>query len=660
MKFFICFLLASITALLCMAQNAIQLDNIVKTEQNRHRQLLRSDMYGFGSNAQEQSSNYNVHYYRLELNVDPAVRYISGSVTTYFSSVENDLSVVAFDVSDSLVVSSVQYHGGATLGFSQFDNVLTIALPTTLNSGQLDSVTIMYSGVPFDSGFGSFVQSTHNDVPIIWTLSEPYGASDWWVCKQSLEDKADSIDVIVTTPAAYRVASNGVLVSEVTNGQNITAHWQHRYPIATYLVAFAVTNYAVYTEQVGFLGGYELPVVNYVYPENLSNAQLFTPMLANMLRLYDSLTIPYPFLDEKYGHAQFGWGGGMEHQTMGFMTNFSFDLMAHELAHQWFGDKVTCGSWQDIWLNEGFATYFNALCYQYIEGQQQYWTGWSKGTIANVVSQPNGAVFVDDTTNINRLFSGRLTYRKGALLLHMLRWKLGDEAFFGALRNYLNAPETAYNFARTDNLKHHLEMASGQDLTQFFDQWLYGQGHPSYQIYWQQAANNDLSLTVNQTQSDASVSFFAMPLPIRFWGNGADTTVVVEHLFSGQTFGISLPFAVDSLQFDPQSWILCSNNTLTNGAVGIENETTEAVFKVYPNPASKQLYLQWSSPNQIYPNTTEIKLYNASGECVRQLKTAANAANIEVQQLRAGIYVCEKRDTAGVIRQKIVLINDGF
>ncbi len=653
MKPFICLLLALLIARFCVAQNVTSLDNIVKAEQNNHSiHHHKQGAYARSSNAQ--SSNYNVHYYRLELNTDPAVRYISGSVTTYFSVILDNVNTIEFDVSDSLTVSQVLYHNNQTLSFLQSDNVLSINLPNALNQQQLDSVTVSYSGVPFDSGFGSFVQSTHNDVPIIWTLSEPYGASDWWVCKQSLADKADSLDVLITTPEAYKVASNGLLVAETTSNGNTTYHWQHRYPIATYLVAFAVTNYAVYTEQVNFSGGYELPVLNYVYPENLESAQNGTPALANMLRLYDSLTIPYPFLAEKYGHAQFGWGGGMEHQTMGFMTNFSFDLMAHELAHQWFGDKVTCGGWQDIWLNEGFATYFNALCYQYIDGQQQYWSIWKNQTINNVASQPDGSVFVDDTTDINRLFNGRLTYRKGALLLHMLRWKLGDEAFFGGLRNYLNSPETAYNFARTSNLQHHLEMASGQDLTAFFDQWLYGQGHPLYQIYWQQAANNELTLTINQTQSHPSVAFFAMPLPLRFWGNGVDTTVVVEHLFSGQAFGISLPFVVDSVQFDPERWILCANTTITNGAVGIENETIQSSLNIYPNPANQQLYVQWT-PNRISPNPTEINLYDTSGRCVSHLTTTNNTATINLQQLPAGIYVCEKRDSTGIVKQKVMV-----
>ncbi len=328
----------------------------------------KSAMRQMMSPQNDNTGNYDVKYHRLELNVDPSVSAISGDVTTYFEAKEA-MTEITFDLADNMTVSQVLQRGN-TLSYSQnSDDELVITLPITQNQGVLDSLTISYSGNPISSGFDSFEQTTHNGDPVIWTLSEPYGAKGWWPCKQDLIDKIDAIDVYLTTPILnpsnenYVAVSNGLEQSQTIIGTDKVTHFKHTHPIPAYLIAFAVTNYEVYSHEVPNNGN-PFDIVNYVYPESLISAQASTGVTVDIMNIFTDLFEEYPFADEKYGHAQFGWGGGMEHTTVSFMGSFSRSLIAHELAHQWFGNKITCGSWKDIWLNERFCNLFSSVSYR--------------------------------------------------------------------------------------------------------------------------------------------------------------------------------------------------------------------------------------------------------------------------------------------------------
>jgi hypothetical protein len=508
--------------------------------------------------------HYDVKYHRMEWEVSPLVRYIGGAVTTYFVPQTTGFNQIYFDLHTAMAVSAVQYHG-TSCTFSQLpSSELLVTLPATLPVGVLDSLTISYGGVPPTTGFGSYATQNvcSNTVPAMWTLSEPYGARDWWPCKQDLNDKADSIDIYITTPSAYKGVANGVLMSQTVSGANTIYHWRHRHPIPAYLVAIAVSDYSVHSATLSLSGGGSIPMVNYLYPCSGTSGTTINNNLQPIMQLFVNLFGNYPFTNEKYGHAQFGWGGGMEHTTVSFMGGFSHLLLAHELAHQWFGDKITCGSWADIWLNEGFATYLEGMTYENgLGGGASVWASWKQSKINNVTSSASGSVWVDDTTSVSRIFSSRLSYDKGALLLHMLRWKLGDTNFFQGVRNYLNDPALAYGYAKTPQLKAHLEAVSGQNLDEFFADWYYGQGYPTYTVQWSQNGAQLLTVQLFQTPSHASVSFFNIPVPVRFNGASKNRTLVFDPSTNGQTFTEQLDFTVTSVEFDPDRW-LCAKSSI--------------------------------------------------------------------------------------------------
>lgn len=601
------------------------LSHIVEMEKRGKDQLLN-----FKSN--EETHNYDLKYHRMEWTVDPAENYISGEITSYFVPTEEDFQQINFDLADNMVVTEVLY-GSELLSNEQANDNLKINLPEIIPIGQLDSISVRYEGAPNSTGFGSFVQGTHNGIPILWTLSEPYGAKVWWPCKQDLTDKIDSVDIIVKTPDAYRVGSNGKLVSETPEEDMMVYHWKHRYPITTYLVAIAVTNYEVFSDFVEIENG-AIEVLNYVFPEDLTQAEDQLESTVEQMELFNDLFDLYPFANEKYGHAQFGWGGGMEHQTMSFMGSFSYGLQAHELAHQWFGNKVTCGSWEDIWLNEGFATYLTGLTSEFL-GTSSEWNNWKSSQVNYIVSQPGGSVWVDDTTSVGRIFSGRLSYGKGAYLLHMLRWKMGDDAFFQALRNYLDDSDLAYSYARTIDLQSHLESVSGQDLTEFLDDWFYGEGYPSYFIDWY-VEDNSLHLQIDQSTSHSSVDFFEMPLPIYVTGQGQDTLIRLDHNFSGQTFEIDLPFEVEQVQFDPALWILSANNSVEEVAV---NTITESQYsngiKLMPNPVEDRLTIKFYDN---VPEPDRIEVYTESGMLLKSLSGISSDYTLTLGDWAAGAY----------------------
>ncbi|HKJ82294.1 MAG TPA: M1 family aminopeptidase, partial [Ignavibacteriaceae bacterium] len=539
-------------------------------------------------------STIDATYYKLNLLINYDARNIDGIVTVSFKSNSTNLTSFNLDLQNTLVVDSVKMNGNK-LSFSRppAKAQLVITLPSALSLNQEESVDIYYQGNPASSGFGSFTFSNDgNGGKTIYTLSEPYGASDWWPCKDTPADKVDSSDVWMTVENGLKAVSNGALEEVVDNGNGThTFKWKNSYPIAQYLISMAIADYAEYDTYYKYSATDSMLISNYIWRNSFnSNTTGVLDLVADMIKIFSDRFGQYPFLKEKYGNAQFGWSGGMEHQTITSAGIFTENLLVHELGHQWFGDKITCKTWNDIWLNEGFATYCQAVYYEAKYGRGSY-DSFINNEMRIAKNDSINSVFVNDISSVNRIFKSETSYAKGALVLHMLRGVVGDSTFFKILRTYNNDPRYAFNSASTSDFKAIADSVSVTDLTYFFNEWVYGVDYPRYSYGWNYANAGggmyNVTIKINQEQR-SNPRFFIMPIQLKITTDVGDTTVTVFNNKSDQEFSILVMGEPSRLVFDPDNFIL---KDLT---------FTELPKQIIPN----QYQLEQNYPNPFNPVTT--------------------------------------------------------
>lgn len=484
-----------------------------------------------------QSEKYDVGFCFLSLQLSNLSTEISGMVRMQ-AKARTALDTIVFELHPNHSISRIRLNGDSVPFIRRNTAVL---LAANFAAGTVFTVETSYSGTPPTAGDNPFGDAGISNASspswgnqITWTLSQPFSAYEWWPCKQSLRDKLDSVEVHLTVPSDCKAGSNGLLknVSENLPGGKTRYEWKHRHPIDYYLVSASVGRYVDYRIFAHPEGEDSILIQNYIYdnPQTLINFKNAIDETASFLELFSGLFGPYPFRNEKYGHCMAPFGGGMEHQTMTTQGTFNATLTAHELAHQWFGDYVTCASWSDIWVNEGFATYGEYLMLENLYPSQA--AAEMNGNHNSVMQQTTGAVWVEDSLNSNRIFSSRLSYSKGAAIIHTLRYLIGnDSLFFSGLRLYLNrfADSTAIGL----DLKAALEEVSGINLDEAFEQWYFGQGYPSYSLRWN-TGNGDLYLRLSQNVSAPLVTpLFTTPVQIRFSRSNLPDTVLQISPVSG-------------------------------------------------------------------------------------------------------------------------------
>jgi aminopeptidase N len=582
---------------------------------------------------------YDVTYHKLDLSVTNTSTYLEGKVTTRAIVSASQMDVFVFELHPSLTADSVKINGTPCSPVMN-GNYRECALPAPIPQSAGFTAEIWYHGTPSATGTSAIGQGISTGQSpswgnrVMWTLSQPYSAYEWWPCKQNLADKIDSLDVWLTVGDSLKAGSNGVLTNITPMpGNKLRFEWAHRYPIDYYLISMAVAKYVDYSFYAYPEGNADSVLIqNFIYdnPATLAQFQGQINLTKNFMEAFSTVWGPYPFENEKYGHCMAPFGGGMEHQTMTSQGSFNFTLTAHELAHQWFGNKVTCGSWKDIWLNEGFASYGEYLAYELVSPSQA--ADRMNTFHASAMEQPGGSVFVDDTSDVSRIFSSRLTYRKGAALVHMIRFLVNNDAlFFQGLRNYLQ--QFAFGTATATDLKSVMENTAGIDLTNFFTECYYGEGYPVFSLRYKKSSNGRVYLKIIQTTSMPTVTpLFHIPVEIRLLGAGSDTTVRVMSDASEVFFDFAYSGNVTAAQIDPNQWILNQNGSILSDNT-LETETTDSKdIRLFPNPTEDLLLISGISDG------TQFEITDSRGKIV-QTGTLENNGTISVLPLRKGPYV---------------------
>ncbi|MBW7915041.1 MAG: hypothetical protein H3C54_15355, partial [Taibaiella sp.] len=355
-----CLLLYSLPA---YTQTLMGADECIAGKMQQYRQSAKSTI------ASPEENKYDVQHVHLDIALDNQSVAIAGKATTTAGVLENNFSLYVFELNKRLNIDSVIING-LRANIERQGDIVNVFMPVLLHRGAVFAATVYYHGLPetgtvftFQSGMNNAEAGEWNS-RVTYSLSEPYYSKDWWPCKQSLQDKIDSAEIWITVPDSLKAGSNGLL-QRITPlpGNKSRYEWKTNYPTTYYLLSVAVSNYTDYSFAKQLPGGENVLVQNYVYnhPSLMDTYKNGIDSTGEMLHFFSELFGTYPFYKEKYGHCMAPVFGGMEHQTMTTLQHFRYPLVVHELAHQWFGNHVTCATWRDIWINEGFASYSEYL-----------------------------------------------------------------------------------------------------------------------------------------------------------------------------------------------------------------------------------------------------------------------------------------------------------
>ena len=592
----------------------------------------------YSINEYYSDTTIDVKYYDLFLDVKTNSSLLTGKTGIYFSVKSFSINSFFLDLNNNLSVDSIKLQN-TFLNFNFSNNILNITLDRTYYRNENVSVIIYYHGTPVPTGFGSFIFGTHNSTPSIWSLSQPFGASDWFPCKNTPDDKSDSVSVKIKCPQNLIGVSQGNLIQVINNPDSTKTYcWKSHYPLSNYLISVAITNYTEYRNYFKYTLSDSMPVIHYIYPEHFQSAKQFLDKTPYMLNLFSNKFGLYPFINEKYGHAEFGKLAGMEHQTISSMGAFFDGIIAHELAHQWFGDKITCRNWRHIWLHEGFATFCEGLFLENFSGRTAY-MDFIRAKMTEA-KRATGTIYVQNDNNISEIFDANRSYSKGAVVLHMLRSITGDSLFFGIMKKYINDSSLAYKTAVISDFQRNAEQVYGFPLNYFFSEWIYGENYPKYIVNWSysQSGPNTYIVHLNlKQQQNSNPQFFTMPVDIKITTSSGDTTANVFNNASEQNFDIQVTGKPEYIVLDPDNKIL-KDKTGDEPVTQVRYELAQN----YPNPFNPSTTIEYEILNYEDVNVT---IYDLLGRTIKvfvngKQKPDRYKLTFNSSGLPSGIYFC--------------------
>lgn len=492
-------------------------------------------------------------HYRIRLEIREAGEEIEAETEITFAADADAAGELPLDFG-TLNVDAVTVDGSAAV-YKQGGGKLFVALPRAYGRGESFRVAVRYHGRPSDGLY--FKRNKFGD-RTVFADNWPDRARHWFPSIDHPYDKA-KVEFFVTAPARYDVVANGRLVETTTrpDGTRLT-HWREDVPVPVYCMVFGATEFSVI--DAGGLGGTR--VLHYLYPKDRERGLVDHGRALRMLEFYTGLVGPYPY--EKLALVQSSTRfGGMENASTIFFDENAYDgsgrlegTVAHEIAHQWFGDSVTAADWHHIWLSEGFATYFGALFFERADGRDKFVRIMlnEKGRYMADAESAARPVHDPEVKDLFKLLN-RNSYQKGAWVLHMLRRVVGDEKFFAGVADYYRTYRDSN--ALTEDFRRVMERHAGRPLDWFFRQWIYEPGFPAYDAAWSwDEPSKRLRLRVRQTQRGAP---FRAPLDVEFRDGDAAATPRRETIeVSGreQTFDFKLERRPAAVALDPDEWVL--------------------------------------------------------------------------------------------------------
>jgi len=614
----------------------------------------------------ESTHSFNVLKYELDLNVPMTERSIQGINTIFCRSREDGLTTAVLH-SYTLTIDSILVDGTAAT-YATSGESLIINLPYIYNTDDSFSIHIGYHGswsiTSYQTGFVYYPKYYNSSTlhSIAYTLAEPWDGRRWMPCYDEPYDKADNGCVItVTVPDTFIVCANGELI-DVTNNPDttITYVWQEDYPIATYLMHFGASRFSVWSDWFVPVSGDSVEIRHFVWPEDSAQAVSALSDVVVSMALLDSMYGPYPF--DRYGHDvvyPYAWGG-MEHQENTTMHRNVISgshswkrIIAHELAHQWWGDMVTCVDFRDIWLNEGCATYSDANYDWYTMGFSYFDSTMQSRAQDYFQADASWRRPLYDPPP-GQMFNWGYTYCKASWIMHMLRF-LDQDNFFTAMQAYRDSLD--YGTASTEDMKMVFSSVYGTDLTWFFDEWVYDQGYPEYDIFWYctpSGANYLTSINIYQTQTNAP-AVFHMPVQILLHTTSSDTLVNIPINNSPEYVEFTISDSVTSIEFDPDDWLLKKYQIYYGIEEYVNNTPLYNDFSFSSNPTHKPEIR--FVVNQV--GEVRLTLYDIAGRIcavVHNALTEPGYYSTRVNQLPAGVYFCKMETPINIRVKKLVVI----